>query len=514
MTAMATATLPTARPRPAVVRERDREYWSLGWHVIDWIERHCVLTNGEWTGQPFRLLPWQKRTIQRLFEVDPATGLRRYRRALIGIPRKNGKTQLAAALALYLMLADGEPSAEVYAAASSEDQAGLVFEAARRIVTMGPLAAACQVGASRITSSSDPYSYLQRLTSRGSSWHGLNIHGVILDELHTWTTDEQSELWAALTTGSAARRQPLQIAITTAGVDLRRSRCGRLYQLGRAIERGEQKDDSFYFEWWEAPADIDYRDPAAWRAANPSLGVTVTESYLRSELGVVPEADFRRLYLNQWVLAAQRWLPSGAWDACTGDASFADGAPTWVGWDASTRYDSSAIVAAQVREDGTVAVQARVWSRPLDMAGAPAADWRMPLDEMAEHLRALAARYRVVGIAYDPAFVTWAASDLEAQGLPMVEWPQTDARMVPATRAVYELVVQRRLVHSGDPVLAAHVADAAPYYTRSGGTRLRKAGGTAQIDAAIAMLMAVSMALIEGGQHGAPEAPQLFVFEV
>jgi phage terminase large subunit-like protein len=96
----------------------------------------------------------------------------------------------------------------------------------------------------------------------------------------------------------------------------------------------------------------------------------------------------------------------------------------------------------------------------------------------------------------------------------MVEWPQTDARMVPATRAVYELVVQRRLVHSGDPVLAAHVADAAPYYTRSGGTRLRKAGGTAQIDAAIAMLMAVSMALIEGGQHGAPEAPQLFVFEV
>lgn len=495
------------------MREGGREYLSTGWHVCEWVEANCVFTNGAWVGQPFRLLPWQRRTITRLFEVGP-DGRRRYRRALIGIPRKNGKTELAAALALYLVLADGEPAAEVYAAASSEDQADRVFEAARRMVTMGPLEAVAEVAASRITSRADPYSYLQRLTSRGSSWHGLNIHGVILDELHTWTTDEQSELWAALTTGSAARRQPLQIAITTAGIDLRRSRCGRLYQLGRAIERGEQRDDSFYFEWWEAPGEVDYKDPAAWRAANPSMGATLTEEFLASELGVVPEADFRRLYLNQWVLAAQRWLPPGVWDACAGDASFVPGGRIWVGWDASTRYDSSAIVAAQVQEGGRVAVQARVWSRPLTISGTPDDEWRMPLDEMAEHLRALAEQYEVVGIAYDPAFVTWAASDLEAQGLPMVEWPQTDSRMVPATRAVYELVVQKRLVHSGDPVLAAHVADAAPYYTRSGGTRLKKSSSHAQIDAAIALLMAVSMALIEGRDVPADDAPNLFVFEV
>jgi phage terminase large subunit-like protein len=503
----------TARPTPRLVREGGREYWSTGWHVIEWIERWGVLTNAEWTGQPFVLLPWQRRTLLRLFETD-AEGRRIYRRALIGIPRKNGKTELAAALALYLVAADGEPSAEVYCAASSEDQAKLVFEAARRMVEMGPLRDVFEVGAERLTLKEDRYSFLQRLSSRGSSWHGLNIHGVILDELHTWTTDQQSELWAALTTASAARRQPMQVAITTAGEDLKHSRCGHLYRLGRAVEAGKQEAPGFYFEWWEAPDHLDYRDPAAWRAANPSLGVTVREEHLRDELGSCSEADFRRLHLNQWVQASQKWLPPGAWEACIGDARLEPGAPTWAGWDASTKYDSSAIVAVQVDAEGRFVVQARVWSRPLDLSGAPLADWRMPLGEMGEYLRSLAVRYDLRGVAYDPAFVSWAAADLEAEGLPMIEWPQSDSRMVPATRLAYELVVQRRLVHSGDPVLAAHVADAAPHYTRSGGSRLRKSHTGAQIDAAVALLMALALASAEVGDGEEPEAdgPSLFVF--
>lgn len=492
-----------------------RTFWSTGPMVCRFIETFCRFTNGRWLGRPFRLQRWQRDLIYELFEVDEATGLRRYRRALIGVPRKNGKTELAAALALYLAFADGEAAAEVYCAASSEEQADRVFEAARRMVELSDdLASDVVVGATRLSAKEDPYSYVQRLTAAGRTKHGLNIHAVILDELHAWLAHEQQELWSALSTGMVARQQPLMIMITTAGIDLRSSRCGQLYQLGRALERGEQDDPTLFFRWWEAPHTLDYRDPEAWVLANPSLGVTVTESFLRGELSVVPEADFRRLYLNQWVLASQKWLPPGAWEECIGNAVLVDGAPTWVGWDASTRYDSSAIVAAQIAEDGKVVVQARVWSRPLDMSGAPALDWKMPLDEMGQYLRELAERYQLMGVAYDPAFVTWAAADLEAQGLPMVEWPQTDSRMVPATRAVYELVVQKRLVHSGDPILAAHISDAAPYYTRSGGTRLRKSQGSAQIDAAIALLMAASMALIEGTNARAPEAPQFFAFDI
>jgi Phage terminase-like protein, large subunit len=109
-----------------------------------------------------------------------------------------------------------------------------------------PLAELVTVEATRLTNKADPYSFIQRLTSKGRTKHGLNIHGVILDELHAWLAGEGDELWAALNTGSAARRQPMQIAITTAGLDLEESRCGQMYLLGRAIERGEQEDGGFF----------------------------------------------------------------------------------------------------------------------------------------------------------------------------------------------------------------------------------------------------------------------------
>ena len=192
-----------------------RRFWSTGQRVIEFIEETCVFSNARWTGDPFLLQSWQQKLLFELFEINPKTGLRRFRRALIGIPRKNGKTELCAALALYFLLCDNERSAEVYCAAASEEQADRVFMAARRMCELedAPLAGEVIVPdgkfADTLVNARDHYSYLKRLTSKGKTKHGLNIHCAVLDEVHAWGVGEAEELWAALTTGMASREQPM-----------------------------------------------------------------------------------------------------------------------------------------------------------------------------------------------------------------------------------------------------------------------------------------------------------------
>jgi len=488
------------RPEPRRVRSGGREFWSTGWHVIAWIEEWLVFTNGRWLGRPFRLMPWQQRLLHELFEVDQNTGRRTYRSALIGMPRKAGKTELAAALACYLAWADGEPAAEVYCAAASERQADRVFEAVRRMCELGPLREHVVLPGPRVTQPrialrDDPYSFIQRLSSRGSTAHGLNAHAVILDELHAWGRGEAEELWAALATASAAREQPLQLAITTAGWDME-SRCGQLYRLGREIEAGARPHNGLFFRWWQAPPHLDYRSPEAWRLASPSYGVIVDEGFYSSQLHI-PESQFRRLYLNQWTAAQDAWVRTEEWDACeVPGCALQPGLPTYVGWDASTERDATAVVAGQWQEvhgERRFVVVPRVWERPLAPDGSPLPGWRVPQDEVIAHVEQLAEGHDVRGIAFDPAFLAWVTAELEARGLPMVKWPQTTSRMAPATQAAHELITSGLLAHPGDHALTSHVMASAAKQLPMGGIRIVKGHEASRIDAAVAMVMAIGL---------------------
>lgn len=488
------------RPAPQRVRDGQREWWSTGWHAIRWIEAWCTFTNGRWLGQPFRLLPWQKRLLHELFEVD-RDGRRVYRMALIGIPRKAGKTELAAALAAYLAWADGEPAAEVYCAAATQAQADRTFMALRRMCELGPLGEFAvlpgqRVDQPRIYLRDDPYSFVQRLSSSGTGQHGLNVHGLILDELHAWTRGSAEELWAALTTASGAREQPLHIAITTAGWDME-SRCGQLYRMGREIEAGARPARGFFFRWWQAPPHLDYRSPEAWRLASPSFGHIVDEGFYESMLNQTTESQFRRLYLNQWTSAEEAWVRTEEWDACElPGAALIPGLPTYVGWDASNERDATAVVAGQWQEAAggrRFVVAARTWQRPLLPDGSPVPGWRVPQEEVIAHVEALCDEFDVRGIAYDPAFIAWVTAELEARGLPMVKWPQTTSRMAPATQAAYELITAGILAHPGDPVLTAHVTGSAAKQLPAGGIRIVKGHEASKIDAAVAMVMAIGL---------------------
>lgn len=486
---------PPADPPAAKEPRRTR-----GFHVIRWIETHCVFTNGEWIGKPFRLQTWQKLLILALFELDPATGLRLYRWALIGVPKKNGKTELAAALALYFLIGDGEPAPLIVCAAASDDQADLVYSAARTMCELSPtLRLVTEVFDSEIQVPSIPGAKLKRVAAASGTNDGQNIHVVICDELHEWVGTKGENVWTVLTNGTGARRQPLVLQITTAGYDLT-TVLGRQYEWART-----GADPAYFFHWSQAPDDCDHRDPAMWAKANPSFGVTIQAAFLEDQLTKKPESVFRRYFLNQWVATEDSWLPTGAWRNCRSDLELERGRPTWVGIDYAPRRDSTAVVTGQ-RVGRDIVVRARVWSNPF-RPGTPEHDgWTTNMDEIANYLRELREQYPVRTshddpehrggpmFVYDPHQFRDKAKELALEGLLMVEFPQTNPRLVPASALLHEQIMQRRIAHDGDPVLARHVGNVVKLDTDRGWRMGKPKGSPKHIDAAMALCFLVDHA--------------------
>jgi phage terminase large subunit-like protein len=470
---------------------------TLGADVADWIEAHCVYPTGEKIGQPFRLLPWQRAWLADLYRCDEDGGLQ-YRWALLGIPKKNGKSTLIAALALYHLLGDPyESDPWAVCAAASDRQADIVFNAAKQMCELSPeLRAATDRYRWEIRPKGAP-GKLERVAASAGRLDGKNLSLVVVDELHEWNWDN----WTILTNGTVGRRRAQVVQITTAGFD-EETICYHEYEKGMAIQKGEIENPSYLFKWYGAPDGADHRDPNIWAEHNPSFGELVTYDQLQDKLINVPESEFRRYFLNQWVAAENLWLPGGAWDACENPGcDLIPGEPTYVGWDASTKEDSTAVVAVQ-RVDEKWRCKAWIWERPRDRDGNPIDDWTVPGAEIANFLRDMwRHQYPVKGIAYDPAFITWLANDLAAEGLPMAEWPQSDTRMIPATQAAYQAIVNGEVEHDGDPNFARHIRNAVAVQTQRGGERITKGSkAKKKIDAAVALLMALATALKMFGQ--------------
>ena len=483
------------------VRQRRAARYSYGDEVCAWIERHCRIPEGAKIGQPVELMPWQRDFITDLYETNRAGALR-YRWALLGIPKGNGKSPLAAWLGLYHLLGDpDEPDPWVVVAAAADKQADIVFGLAKKTCEMSPtLRDKTERYRWEIRPKGQP-GKMERVAAASGRLDGKNPSMLLLDELHEWV----GESWDILTNGTVKRARAQIIQITTAGFD-QESICYREYAKGRRIESGELKMADYLFRWYGAPDGADYSDPKVWQAANPSFGQLVTEVTLRDQWQKKTESIFRRYFLNQWVEAEEEWLPHGAWDRCkVAPFEFEAGARVAVGWDASTKNDSTGIVSAEPRHCSAgnlhVRVKARVWERPFAADGQYDESWRLPIVECEGEIRSLCERFDVMGVAYDPAFITWSADELESQGLPMEEYPQTAPRMVPPITAIYELVMDPcacgspRLEHDGDPALARHVRNAAPKNLRRGGQMLEKGVTKRKIDLVIAMVMALGVIL-------------------
>jgi phage terminase large subunit-like protein len=451
--------------------------WTDGPDVADFAATLLHVSKGRESGGPLEFRPWQRWLIDALYERRP-DGRRRYRRALIGLARKNGKSLLGSAIALE-GLVEGGLGQEVYAAAGDRQQARIVFGEAKWQVQNSPaLSGICKVYRDAIELQSTG-SVFRVLSADAKLQQGLNPSLVIFDEVHVQPNDD---LWDALTLGSGARVDPLVVGITTAGHDLE-TLCGRLYAYGKQVAQGTVDDPSFGFWWWEAPERCPLDDQQAWAAANPNLAESLLDvEDMESSVRQTQELAFRRYRLNQWTRTSESWLPAGAWDACEDRTVALDrDAPFVVGVDMANKHDTAAVVAAQVRPDGRVVVESWVW-RPdgerLDVAAIEA------------KVRELHRSGNLSAVVYDPAYFERSAQALEDDGVPMVEFPQSAARMVPACGHAYEQIVNGKVAHNGDPVLTDHVLSAAPRVVGEG-WRLSKGRSSRKIDACIALVMAL-----------------------
>lgn len=289
-------------------------------YAVNFIECLCH-TKGTWAGKPFELIDWQEQIIRDIFGTLKPNGYRQFNTAYVEIPKKMGKSELAAAVALLLTCGDGEERAEVYGCAADRQQATIVFDVAADMVRMCPaLNRRVKILASQKRIVYQPTnSFYQVLSAEAYSKHGFNIHGVVFDELHT---QPNRKLFDVMTKGSGdARTQPLYFLITTAGTDTN-SICYETHQKAKDILEGRKIDPTFYPVIYGADETDDWTDPEVWKKANPSLGITVgidkVEAACESaKQNPGEENSFRQLRLNQWVKQAVRWMPMEKWDACS-----------------------------------------------------------------------------------------------------------------------------------------------------------------------------------------------------
>ena len=479
---------------------------SRGDDIADFAEALCKITKDSiagHAGEDLIFRPWQRELTKQLFAVKK-DGTFRHRIGLVGLPRKNGKSAWLSAVALESLVL-GAQGGEIYSCAAEKEQAKIVFNTAKEMVRLHPELSELLTVYKDTIHNPKTGSVYRALSSDAFSKEGLNPTLVCFDELHA---QPNRELFDVMSLAMGARIEPMLVAITTAGVKTdnsgKDSICFNLYEYGKRIAQGEVVDPSFFFAWWEANNDGDYRDQAAWKEANPGFDDIVAADDFASAILRTPEAEFKTKRLNIWSSTSDTWLPHGSWDAIADDREVSDGVDVVLGFDGSFNGDCTAIVAVTVEEVPHIFPVA-VWEKP-DEADA---SWQVPVLEVEDAIRNASTKYQVLEIACDP--YRWARTFqvLEDEGLPVVTFPQTASRMTPATTRFFEATVNKQITHNGDARLARHIGNA-QLRTDNRGSRLSKEakGSKRRIDLAVSSVMALERASWWQSQGGA--LPQIF----
>ena len=497
-------------------------------YAVMFIESLCH-TKGTWAGKPFELIDWQEQIIRDLFGVLKPNGYRQFNTAYIEIPKKQGKSELAAAVALLLLCGDGEERAEVYGCAADRNQAKIVFDVAVDMVRFCP-ALSKRV---KILESQKKITYLptnssyQVLSADVANKHGFNTHGVIFDELHT---QPNRKLFDVMLQGSGdARMQPLYFLITTAGNDTN-SICYEVHQKAIDIAEGRKVDPTFYSVIYGAAEDEDWTDPKVWKKANPSLGITVGIDKVKAacesaQQNPGEENAFRQLRLNQWVKQSVRWMPMDKWDACAFPVSEDDleGRICYGGLDLSSTTDITAFVLVfpPLDEEDKYYILPYFWipEETLDLRV-----WRdhVPYDlwerrgtlmttegnvvhygYIEKFIERLGERFNIREIAFDRWGAVQMVQNLEGMGFTVVPFGQGFKDMSPPTKELMKLVLEEKIAHGGHPVLRWMMDNIFIRTDPAGNIKADKEKSTEKIDGAIATIMGLDRAIRCGNDTGA-----------
>ncbi|MBR5682969.1 MAG: terminase large subunit [Ruminococcus sp.] len=496
-------------------------------YAVNFIE--CLAhTKGTWAGKPFELIDWQERIIRDLFGVLKPNGYRQFNTAYIEIPKKNGKSELAAAVALLLTCGDGEERAEVYGCAADRQQAAIVFDVAADMVRMCP---ALNKRVKILTSQkrivyTPTNSFYQVLSAEAYSKHGFNIHGVVFDELHT---QPNRKLFDVMTKGSGdARMQPLYFLITTAGTDTN-SICYEQHQKAQDILEGRKIDKTFYPVIYGAPDDADWTSPEVWKNSNPSLGETIGMDKVEAACESAKqnpgeENAFRQLRLNQWVKQTVRWMPMHKWDACKVDfdESLLEGRVCYGGLDLSSTTDITAFVLVfpPTDEDDHYYILPYFWlpEETLDLRvrrdHVPYDLWQrqgflMTTEGNVVHygfienfIDELGTRFNIREIAFDRWGAVQMSQNLEGLGFTLVQFGQGYRDMSPPTKELMKLTLEQKIAHNGHPVLRWNMDNIFIKRDPAGNIKPDKEKSTEKIDGSVATIMALDRAIRCGNDTG------------
>ena len=481
--------------------------------AIGFIEMFCTHTKGELSGDPLILEDWQKKIIGDLFGwKNKKTNLRKYRTALVMVARKNGKSTLCAALGLYMLFADEEKGSEIYSAAGDRQQAGIVFEIAKQMILNNKeLTKRAKVFRNSITNESKGNFY-QAISSDSKTKHGINSNCLIFDELHT---QPNRDLWDTLTTSVGARRQPLTIAITTAGYD-RQSICYEIYNYAKKVKDKIIKDDTFYSAIYEADIDDDIQAIKTFKKANPNYGISLKKEYMKREAQRAVDVPsyqntFKRLMLNIWTDSLTAWIGAKEWEACEGeiDLEKLKGKPCWAGLDLASTRDISALVLLFKEDDKFIIlpfcfipeenakkrsekdkVDYVTWIRDKHIftTSGDVADYNFIKQKIIE----LGSTYNIQSIAYDRWMASMLVLDLiNNEGVEMAPFGQGFRSMSAPTKELEKLILGEQIIHNGNPVMSWMLSNVAIQEDPAGNIKPNKAKSTEKIDGIVALIMAL-----------------------
>lgn len=492
-----------------------------------WVTWYASLRHhkGEWAGKPFVLADWQEFEIVRpVFGWKRPDGTRRFRTVYIEVPRKDGKTELAAGAGLGLTVADREPGAEVYSAATKKDQAKIAHTAAKEMLKRS---AALKRWAKQLRN----VIYCERLGSKfeplgadSETLDGLNAHGLILDEMHA---HKDRHVHDVLTTSMGARRQPLTFIITTAGIYDPESIGWELHDTAIKVLEGSIEDESFFAYVTSADEGDDWREPATWAKANPNLGVSVKLDYLTAECQKAVtrpsyENTFKRYHLNIWTQQVERWIPIEHWNACE-DAKAKvrsleefRGRRCFAGLDLSSKIDMSALALLFPPLEGEVwDALWRFWV-PQDLVAERARQFKRPdygawvrdgfvsategniIDYAAirNELAMVREVVEVQEIAFDPWNASQIAVDLMADGFTLVEMRQGYKSLSEPSKMLEAMVAAKRLRHGNNPVMRWMISNVTKREDPNGNIAPDKSTAAGKIDGVVATIMGMGRGML------------------
>lgn len=498
--------------------------------VVKFFERFLKLSHGDVAGKNIKLLDWQKfQFLMPLYGWRRSDGTRRFRQAYVEIPKKNGKSTTCSGLILYHLIGDNETAAEVYSAANDREQASIIFREAERMIRQSdmlmpllhviPTQKEVRFGANG--------SLYKALSADVPTKEGMNISGVVIDELHS---HKKPDLFRTLRYGGAARRQPMLIVITTAGEE-RNGVCWERHEYAEKVRDNVLSDTSFLpliFGIDQQQLDEDpecWRDESVWYQVNPSLGGALSIENMRDDFKeacqmVSEEMTFKRYRLNVWGEKDMRWLRMDAWQECPRvDPKLLLGKPCYLGVDLASRVDLASVVAvfdlddlhvwlpfffapeenAKRREEKDRVPYLR-WAQEGHLILTPGhvTDYGMIRDLIVDHL---AVQYDVRQVGCDPWNATQLEVELDAAGLEVVEVRQGFASLTDPSKEVEARVISGRLAHNDHPVLKWQASNVVARLDPAGNIKPDKEKSSERIDGIVAGIIATHCLLRGGGEE-------------